>query len=110
MQAIRNKLLSFKNWLISVRDWIANKYHNNRKKCRGVIITLALLILLTGLIVGSFKSVDSLSQGVPINYTSGTIIDFSVSNAGGFVGLNTYYYSIPATNYLVTFNSAQSDR
>ena len=108
MQAIKNKLNSFKDQLHSIANWVSNKYHNNRKKCRGTLITLALLLLLTGLIVGSFKSVDSLSQGVPINYTSGTIIDSYVSNAGSFLGLNTYYYSVPATNYLVTFNSGES--
>jgi len=107
MQAIKNKLKSFQDWLQSIANWISNKYSNNRKKCRATLITLALLFLLTGLIVGSFKSVDSLSQGVPINYTSGTIIDSYATNAGSFLGLNTYYYTVPATNYLVTFNSGE---
>lgn len=62
-------------------------------------------MLLTGLIVGSFKSVDSVSQGVPINYTSGIMIDSTVTNSGSFLGLNTYYHTVPATNFLVTFNS-----
>lgn len=105
MQAIKNALSTIRDKLQSIANWISNKYQNNRKKCRATFIILALLFLLTGLILGSFKSVDSLSQGVPINYTSGTVIDSSITNAGGFVGLNTYYYTIPATNYLITFNS-----
>jgi hypothetical protein len=44
------------------------------------LISLALLFLLTGLIVGSYKWVDSVSLGAPINYTSGTIADRTVSN------------------------------
>jgi len=105
MQATKSVLVGCKDGVAAVCEWIANKYSNNRKKCRGVLITLALLALLAGLIVGSYKYVDSLSQGVPINHTSGTIQDRLVNNAGSFVGLNTYYYSVPATNFLVTFNS-----
>jgi hypothetical protein len=69
---------------------------------------LAILVLLVGLIMGSYKSVNSVSQGVPINYSQGTIVDSTVSNYGSFVGLNTYYYTVPATNFLVTFNSGTS--
>ena len=68
-------------------------------------MTLALLILLTGLIVGSFKSVDSISQGVPINYSEGVIQDSTQSNYGSFLGLNTYYYMVPSHSYLISFNS-----
>ncbi len=63
-------------------------------------------MLLAGLIAGSYKSVNSISQGVPINYSQGTIIDSTKSNYGSFLGLNTYYYTVPATNFLVTFNTA----
>jgi len=64
-----------------------------------------LLSLLTGLILGSFKSVDSLSQGVPINYTEGVIKDKTTSNSGSFQGLNTYYQTLPNVNFLISFDS-----
>ena len=72
-----------------------------------MILGLSLLFLLAGLIVGSYKSVDSLSQGVPINYTSGTIGANSVSNFGSFMGLNTYYKTIPNTNFLLAFEKGE---
>jgi hypothetical protein len=94
-----------KDFFVTIGEWISNKYRNNRKKCRGILIALATLSLLAGLIVGSYKSVNSISQGVPINYSSGTIIDSTKANYGSFVGLNTYYYTVPANNFLITFNS-----
>lgn len=100
---VGDKIGSVKDFFISIGDWIAGKYRKHKKKCKGILLTLALL--LTGLIVGSFKSVDSVSQGVPINYTSGIIIDSTVTNSGSFVGLNTYYRTVPATSFLVSFNS-----
>ena len=107
MQAIKNKFAGIREGIGKIMQWISNKYENNKKKCRGVLITLALLALLAGLIVGSYKSVDSLSQGVPINYTAGTILDSLVQNSGSFLGLNTYYYTVPNTNFLLTFNTAE---
>ena len=62
-------------------------------------------MLLAGLIVGSFKWVGSTEQGVPINYTEGKIHDSTATNSGGFVGLNTFYYTVPATNFLMSFRS-----
>lgn len=109
LQSIKDKvgdrIGSARDFFVSIGDWIAGKYRKHKKKCRGILLTLALLMLLTGLIVGSFKSVDSVSQGVPINYTSGIIIDSTVTNSGSFVGLNTYYRTVPATSFLVSFNS-----
>jgi len=58
--------------------------------------------------MGSFKSVDSLSQGVPINYTDGQIKDQTAANFGSFMGLNTYYHSIPNVNFIVEFNNAKA--
>lgn len=106
MQAFKSALASVGERVGKITGWIYGKYDNNRKKCKGVLITLAVLSFLTGLIVGSFKSVDSLNQGVPINHTSGTIIDAVVTNSGSFLGLNSYYYTLPATNFLLTFNTA----
>lgn len=103
MQAIKDSLAKVKGKLQDFGRWVSDKYRNNRKKCRGTILGLALLILLTGLIVGSFKSVDSLSQGASINYTSNTINNDNVFNTGSFLGLNTYYQTLPATNFLVSF-------
>lgn len=91
------------NALSQAGSWMKSKYKNNRKKCRGTFITLAFLFLLAGLITGSFKSVDSLSRGTPINYTSGQLQDKTVANEGGFIGLNTYYQTIPATNFMISF-------
>lgn len=109
MQAIKDKLTTLKNGIVSIFtppiEWIQRKYRNNKKKCIGTLLSLAILTLLTGLIVGSFKSVNSVNQGVPINYSEGTIKDYSQSNYGSFLGLNTYYYTVPATSYLVSFNS-----
>ena len=105
MQAIKNKLIALKNFFISIFDWIRDKYRLHKKKCRGIFLTLALLILFTGLIMGSFKSVSSIHQGVPINYSEGVIKDSTQSNFGSFVGLNTYYYVIPSHSYLLTFNN-----
>ena len=109
MQTIKNKLTVIKDGIASIfskaTGWIQRKYRNNKKKCIGTLLTLAILTLLTGLIVGSFKSVSSVEQGVPINYSEGTIKDYSQSNYGSFLGLNTYYYTVPATSYLVSFNS-----
>lgn len=96
-----------KDFFVTIGEWISNKYRNNRKKCRGILIALALLFLLAGLIVGSYKSVNAISQGVPINYSSGIIIDSTKTNYGSYLGLNTYYYTVPATNFLITFNSAE---
>jgi hypothetical protein len=69
------------------------------------LITLALLFLLAGLITGSFKWVDSVSQGAAINYTSSTIADATVSNSGSFLGLNTYYQAVPSTYFLLSFQN-----
>ena len=81
MQAIKNKLTTLKNGIVSIFtppiEWIQRKYRNNKKKCIGTLLSLAILTLLTGLIVGSFKSVNSVNQGVPINYSEGTIKDYS---------------------------------
>jgi hypothetical protein len=68
-----------------------------------------LLFLLTGLIVGSYKSVDSLSRGAPINYTSGIIADSTVTNFGSFLGLNTYYKTLPNTNFLISFETINNN-
>lgn len=105
-EKVSDKLGAAKNCFVAIGEWIAGKYRKHKKKCRGTLLTLALLMLLAGLIAGSYKSVNSVSQGVPINYSQGTIIDSTVSNYGSFVGLNTYYYTVPATSFLVTFNSA----
>lgn len=86
-----------------VGNWIAEKYRNNKKKCRGTLLAVSLFILLAGLIVGSYKYVDSLSQGAPINYTSGTILDIYKANAGSFLGLNTYYKTVPKVNFLISY-------
>jgi hypothetical protein len=91
MQALKDGVAKVKVKLDAFADWIAEKYRDNRKKCRGTLVSLALLILLGGLITGSFKWVDSVSQGAAINYTSNTIADATVSNSGSFIGLNTYY-------------------
>ena len=80
MQAIKNKFIAIKDLFVDIFNWIRNKYRNNLKKCRGVLLTLAILTLLTGLIMGSFKSVDSISQGVPINYSEGVIKDSTKAN------------------------------
>jgi hypothetical protein len=75
MQAIKDKLSSLKDAVGSIFNVIYRKYHSHRKKCRGIFIGLALLFILAGLILGSYQSVDSLSQGVPINYSEGVIKD-----------------------------------
>lgn len=106
LQAASERLTKIKNTIADIAYWIREKYRNNRKKCRGTLLILALFILLTGLIMGSYKSVDSLSQGAPINYTSGTIIDSTIANSGGFLGLNTYYKTIPKINMLFSFDSS----
>lgn len=93
-----------------VGNWIAEKYRNNKKKCRGTILALSLLFLLAGLIVGSYKYVDSLSQGAPINYTSGTILDIVKANAGSFLGLNTYYKTVPKVNFLISYEMAKQNQ
>ena len=85
-----------------------SKYQNNIKKCRGTFLTLALLTLLTGLIMGSYKWVDSISQGVAINYTDGTIGSATVANQGSFAGLNSYYYTLPNHYFLISFNNEQA--
>lgn len=103
IKASKAKLAKVTNVFSRVGQWFADKYRKNRKKCRGTIITLALLFLLAGLITGSYKSVDSLSRGTPINYTSGQLQDSTVANEGGFLGLNTYYQTIPATNFMISF-------
>ena len=59
--------------------------------------------------MGSFKSVDSISQGVPINYSEGVIVDSQKSNYGAFVGLNTYFYNVPSHSYLISFNTETYD-
>lgn len=73
IQSIKDKVTdtfgAVKDFIVAIAEWIAGKYRKHKKKCRGILLTLAILMLLTGLIVGSFKSVDSVSQGVPINYT-----------------------------------------
>jgi hypothetical protein len=55
--------------------------------------------------VGSYKWVDSTSLGAPINYTSGTFADGTVSNYGSFLGLNTYYQTVPNTHFLLSFQN-----
>lgn len=109
MEAIKSSFVKIGNGFKKVGSWVGEKYRNNRKKCRGIIITLLLLILLAGLIWGSFKSVNSISQGVPINYTSGTILDQSVTNFGSFMGLNTYYKTVPNVYFLVSFDNTPKD-
>lgn len=103
MQAIKQKLTAIKEAFEKVGNWIAEKYRNNKKKCRGTLLAVSLLILLAGLIAGSFKYVDSLSQGAPINYTSGTILDIYKANDGSFLGLNTYYKTVPKVNFLISY-------
>ena len=88
-----------------VYGWVSGKYRAHRKKCLAFWIIFAALCLLAGLIVGSYKSVSSVDQGAPINYTSGTILDQTVTNFGSFLGLNTYYKTIPSTNMLFSFNT-----
>jgi hypothetical protein len=61
MEAIKSKLSKGKTYFVSFGEWMSEKYHNHKKKCFGTILTLSLLGLLAGLIVGSFKHVDSLS-------------------------------------------------
>jgi hypothetical protein len=73
-------LAKVSNALGQVSKWFSDKYRNNRKKCKGTIITIVILSLFTGLIVGSYKSVDSLSRGAPINYTSGQLMDSTITN------------------------------
>lgn len=110
MQAIKDYLSKLKNKLVEFGEWIREKYRNNRKKCRGTLLTLALLTLLAGLIAGSFKSVDSLSQGAAINYTSNTILSGTIFNFGSFLGLNSFYQTIPATNFLISFEGTPSTK
>lgn len=73
MQTIKNKLVAIKDSIASlfgsIFGWIGRKFSRNKKKCIGTLLTLAILMLLTGLIVGSYKSVNSVNQGVPINYS-----------------------------------------
>lgn len=106
MQAIKDGLAKVKGKVQDWGGWVADKYRGNRKACKGTLISLALLFLLTGLIVGSYKWVDSVSLGAPINYTSGTIADRTVSNSGSFLGLNTYYQTVPSTHFLISFQNA----
>jgi hypothetical protein len=68
-----------------------------------------LLALSAGLIISSFKAVDSLSQGVPINYTEGLIKDETIYNAGKFLGLSTSFKTIPNIFFLITFDSARTN-
>ncbi len=105
MQALKDGLAKVKVKLDAFGEWLRDKYRNNRKKCRGGLISLALLMLLTGLIMGSFKWVDSVSQGAAINYTSNTIVDGTVSNSGSFLGLNSYYQTVPTTFFLLSFQN-----
>lgn len=104
-QTITTKLDQARSFLVSIGQWIARKCRKHQKKIIGISVSTAVLILLAGLILGSYKFVTSVDQGVPINYTEGIIADSSVSNSGGFVGLNTYYYSVPATKFLVSFRT-----
>ena len=105
MEAIKKYTNKVKEGVVSVYESIRERYRRHRKKCRAFWIILGLITLLTGLIMGSFKWVGSLDQGVPINYTSGTILDKVTTNFGSFIGLNTYYKTIPNTNFLLSFNS-----
>ena len=109
MQAIKSKLRSVKSFFVSIFEWIKGRYDRHKKKCRGILLTLAILTLLTGLIMGSFKSVSSVNQGVPINYSEGVIVDNQQSNYGAFIGLNTYFYSVPSHSFLISFNSETYD-
>lgn len=109
MEAIKQKLTAIKEAFEKVGNWFVEKYRNNKKKCRGTLLTLSLLVLLAGLIAGSYKSVDSLSQGSPINYTSGTILDTVKANAGSFLGLNTYYKTVPKVNFLISYEMAKQN-
>ena len=85
--------------------WIKDKHRRHTKKCNTIFLSLALLALLAGLIVGSYKSVSSTGQGVAINYTSGTLEGDRIWNEGFFLGLNTYYHTIPNTYFTLAFDN-----
>ena len=66
MEKIKVGIQKIKDKVEEVRQSIRDKYIHNRKKCKGTIISILLLRLAAGLLVSSFKSVDSISQGVPL--------------------------------------------
>lgn len=84
-------LKTIKRGIMSFGRWIREKFNKHRKKIIGFLIVLGSLMLLAGLITGSYKFVDSVSQGVPVNYSSGNLHDVRTANHGSFMGLNTYY-------------------
>lgn len=98
-------LRSIKRSLMQCGRWVRDKYRRHTKKCNVFFLTLALLVLLAGLIAGSYKSVGSTRQGVAINYTSGSLEEDRIANDGFFLGLNTYYHSLPNTYFTVAFDS-----